>query len=500
MKKKHFFGFLLAPLIILTLIIAMIFYYQQQKKQHMDYQYKQESKQAGIVWQSCLLDEFAHWFDKKIENKNLQCATLKTPLEPFDKNNKKFITLALTRLPAKNPDKPSLLYIQGGPGSHGLSVPLDLAENSPKLHDEYNLIGYAPRGVEPSFPSIICHYDIEKTGKEIAEGCFDYTPKEFLDRISTQYAVEDVEFIRKSLQIDKLNVLGVSYGTKVLNYYAQKYGANLRAGMLDGVVDVTLNPIDDAIAMSKGFQNSFERFVDACLNGEFTDECLFNEHEDKNKQFHKILKEIGDKKLKDSHDNEINGDTIISVFMDSLYAKELWDYMHNALALLYYDNDTEVYNELVDFSEGNDNEESGLIAINCADYAQKNRHDKQAYLDDMKKVDDVALFDNYRDYQEEDYLDTCYYWQADGADDFAMPTTPEGTPPLLFFSFTHDPATPYKQAIKMANAFGSSLITREGDGHGAVFSGSACIDEVALAYLINPQQPILAKNCPAVIE
>ena len=43
---------------------------------------------------------------------------------------------------------------------------------------------------------------------------------------------------------------------------------------------------------------------------------------------------------------------------------------------------------------------------------------------------------------------------------------------------TRDPATPYQQAVKLADELDSGvLLSRDGDGHTAYGQGNACIDD-----------------------
>ena len=55
---------------------------------------------------------------------------------------------------------------------------------------------------------------------------------------------------------------------------------------------------------------------------------------------------------------------------------------------------------------------------------------------------------------------------------------------------TRDPATPYSQAVALANELDSGvLITRNGDGHTGYGRGNTCVDSAVDRYLVQPAPP-----------
>ena len=65
------------------------------------------------------------------------------------------VKLALTRQRAKN-SQGALLFIAGGPGQAGINPPVSKNAVTQPLLREYDIIGYSPRGVAPSLPTIAC--------------------------------------------------------------------------------------------------------------------------------------------------------------------------------------------------------------------------------------------------------------------------------------------------------------------------------------------------------
>jgi hypothetical protein len=62
---------------------------------------------------------------------------------------------------------------------------------------------------------------------------------------------------------------------------------------------------------------------------------------------------------------------------------------------------------------------------------------------------------------------------------------------------TGDPATPYSQAVQLAEDVleNATLITFNGEGHTAYGQGSKCVNEAVDNYLLNGIVPIEDPNC-----
>ena len=89
----------------------------------------------------------------------------------------------------------------------------------------------------------------------------------------------------------------------------------------------------------------------------------------------------------------------------------------------------------------------------------------------------------------------CAFW-PESAKGTAAPLSAPGAPPILVVGTTHDPATPYVWAQRLAQELGSGvLLTRDGDGHTAYASGNACIDRAVEKYLVDLVPPTNGTRC-----
>jgi hypothetical protein len=72
----------------------------------------------------------------------------------------------------------------------------------------------------------------------------------------------------------------------------------------------------------------------------------------------------------------------------------------------------------------------------------------------------------------------------------------KGAAPIVVVGTTHDPATPYKQAVSLAEELDSGvLLSRNGEGHTGYNSGNSCIDDAINNYLITGDPPADGTSC-----
>lgn len=461
---------------------------------------------SSIAWQDCndSAKDFQELFPTYIPE-GLLCGRLVVPLDPAQPQGKT-ISLALTRMPAQKAEsKGTLVVISGGPGEHSLdfvNTSLTLTEENEKILQQFDVIGYAPRGVSPSVPFVDCgKSDIEKDhASYFVKQCVEHTGLDVLKNISSTEAVQDLEWIRQALGQTQLSFLAYSYGTRILNDYVQRYPQAVRAGVFDGVVDTTEDYFTAIAGQERGFQQTFERFAAFCLKYHH---CAWKKGEDPNLAFQRFITKTDTKKLKDKQGKIITAEDVLYLVQSNLYWQDDWERIID-LMTDFSKNRSHAYNEqvyalslpeevekkqaLADFS---------LIAINCADAAVKNLTAEQ-YIKQAKMVDDLSPFDNYpqRKKTDDDYLDACFYWPFAGKDQFQPPKPNVNLPPLLFVAQRYDPTTPLHNAQKMAKIYQAPLIIREGDGHTlALNAESECVDRLVRDYLFEPDQKIESQSC-----
>src|SRR5690242_3074364 len=111
------------------------------------------SNKSTIAWGAC--PQLAEGAERDPREK---CGTVKVPLD-YRHPNGKSISIAVSRIATAKPGKRrgALLLNPGGPALEGLDMPGQMAPTLPaSVLDQYDLIGFDPRGVGHSTP-ISCH-------------------------------------------------------------------------------------------------------------------------------------------------------------------------------------------------------------------------------------------------------------------------------------------------------------------------------------------------------
>ncbi|WP_455132671.1 alpha/beta fold hydrolase [Microbacterium aurum] len=191
---------------------------------------------------------------------NAECVKITVPVD-YSRPDGPLAQIALTRIPASGQKIGSLLLNPGGPGVSGLAM-AGLA-NRTELSERFDRVGFDPRGVGASTPSITCltpqEADSERAeppldntpegiaaaeaeNREYADRCVARTGPDLLAHVGTREVVQDLDVIRAVLGDPKLTYLGYSYGTKIGSLYAERYPDRVRALVLDGAVDSSQDP------------------------------------------------------------------------------------------------------------------------------------------------------------------------------------------------------------------------------------------------------------------
>ncbi|MBT2457547.1 alpha/beta hydrolase [Streptomyces sp. ISL-86] len=195
-------------------------------------------------WHRCSTDQPASY----------ECATIKVPLD-YRRPRGRTIDLAISRIKSENPAKRHgvMLLNPGGPGGPGLDLPLMTAESMPKeVRDQYDLIGFDPRGVGASSPVSCGLTDAEQNSdrpyrpgtfpsdvawaRTVAEKCREKAGA-VLPYITTRNTARDMDAIRTALGERKISYLGYSYGTYLGAVYTQMFPNKTDRFLLDSGVD-----------------------------------------------------------------------------------------------------------------------------------------------------------------------------------------------------------------------------------------------------------------------
>ncbi|MHA4814925.1 alpha/beta fold hydrolase [Streptomyces aculeolatus] len=169
------------------------------------------------------------------------------------------LRLALSRLPARDPDRRigALVLAPGGPGLSGLQEAVSAGVDYPRaLRDRFDIVGYDRRGTgrshrvdcgEPrgaldrlgAARSLRLVRDVgavDAAARDYVEGCrLSYGP--LLARLGSRAGATDLERVRRALGEERISLLLHSYATVAGQVYVTRHPERVRAAVFDGVVD-----------------------------------------------------------------------------------------------------------------------------------------------------------------------------------------------------------------------------------------------------------------------
>lgn len=193
----------------------------------------------AVAWAPCQLTHPAG-----VATVAAECAALAVPEDPARPDGRR-IELAIARVPAisarKAPDP--LFILAGGPGAAASEFYAGVAPAFARVSRDRDIVLVDQRGTGHS-NALRCDFDDEALlGADDTE--FLAQTRRCLDEVATHadvreyttsVAVRDLELVRRALGYGRINLYGVSYGTRVAQHYLRRYGAQVRTATLDGVV------------------------------------------------------------------------------------------------------------------------------------------------------------------------------------------------------------------------------------------------------------------------
>jgi pimeloyl-ACP methyl ester carboxylesterase len=180
-----------------------------------------------------------------------QCATLEAP-ENHDAPKGRTIELAVALIPAKNPTQPDpVVILAGGPGQAILDAYPMLHDALDDVRRSRNILLMDARGTGGSHLlqcdelSAMADGAATEPGldqlRDWATRCRDRLAKTSdLRFYTTTDHVRDLDLLRRQVGVDAFNLVGISYGTRVAQQFAQRYPAHARTITLDSVAPNTL--------------------------------------------------------------------------------------------------------------------------------------------------------------------------------------------------------------------------------------------------------------------
>lgn len=442
-----------------------------------------------------------------------RCASLQVPLD-YARPAAERIRLALVQLPAGGPGARvgSLVVNPGGPGASGVDYARAARTAfSPALRARFDIVGFDPRGSARSAPvdcvddrALDAYVGLDPSpdtpaeraagvsaNRDLARGCAARSGR-LLAHVATVDSARDLDLLRAALGDAKLTYYGASYGTLLGARYAELFPARVRALALDGALDPQQTGAQLARAQVVGFERALGAFLSDCVRRRCR---LGRDRAEALRRIDGLIARAEARPLPAAGGRRADEAAVVLGLAAGLYSPRAWPVLQLALER-GLSGDGSLLVELSDAltdrrPDGTySNRLEAATAINCIDRPED--RDVSAY--DRAAEEYAAISPRFGPLAAYGAL-SCAFWPVPPVDG-PHRITARGSPPILVIGTTRDPATPYEDAVALADQLASgALLTREGDGHTAYRSGSACIDGAVDRYLLTGRPPADGTRC-----
>lgn len=208
------------------------------------------------------------------------CATLTLPVD-WERPRGATFGLSVARRQARKPAERSgtLVFGPGGPGDSGVERIRRNDRFSDELQDRFDIVSFDPRGVlrsaaprctpDPTLPQppvpLASQADLDAMAaynRALWARCRPTSA--VFDHADTLSQVYDLEALRHALDEPRLTFHGSSYGTLLGQQYAERFPGRVRAIVLEGVFDHSLDSRSFVRTQAATLQDSFDEFVSWC--------------------------------------------------------------------------------------------------------------------------------------------------------------------------------------------------------------------------------------------
>jgi pimeloyl-ACP methyl ester carboxylesterase len=437
--------------------------------------------------------------DGAVEGENLECGYLVVPEEHANPTGPTIrLAVAIAKSTGDNPAPDPLVMEQGGPGGSSIDAFIEeLFGSISVLRQDRDVIILEQRGTLYSEPALVCP-EIFELAVEVLEQDLTYLEESALsdatllecrerliseginlNAFDTVENAADIADLATALQLQQINLYGVSYGTMLALHALRDYPEILRSVTIDAVVPLQTNFITE---VPQSANRAFRVLFDNCAADPACSTAMPNLEAD----FYALVAELNENPITfpvidpdsgDVYDAVLNGDRLVGIYFQLLYATSVLSYLPKTVYDIQNGN-TGFLSLVVPFLELDrtfaDVMYYTVVCAEDADYVVEDY--------DFEGVDPVlvALFG------EDTILGACAQFEIEQLEAYVDdPVTSDV--PVLVLNGEYDPITPPAFGEAAAETLSNSYIyTFPGVGHGSVFGGD-CPLSMFVNFLNNPE-------------
>ncbi|KAF8175595.1 TAP-like protein-domain-containing protein, partial [Mycena galopus ATCC 62051] len=473
-----------------------------------------------------------------------QCSLLQVPLD-YSAPQSDSASIAIVRLPSTSPKSEYLgpiLFNPGGPGGSGVDAIVQAgAAFATIFGPEFDIVGFDPRGVSYSTPTIsffkteaerrflipspeiVLYPSLNASSNAVSKTWGDFgllgqlalqnDVEHHLQHMSTDNIARDMLQITEAFGFEKLQYWGISYGSVLGATFATLFPDKVGRLMIDGVEDMDSYYTANTTNMMVDVNGSLQAFFDGC-NEAGPENCPFyaptsSEISAKLDALTSSIKEQPIPVITPDSHAIIDFTFLRNAILGSLFAP--YDPavgfvpLAQALEALANGNATVLYDLIpVPTFECQTspppfhlNNFESYTAIACGDPVSIN--DTVAQLEEYYL--NAAKVSQFSDLVSSSRV-LCAGYKIHRPGRFTGPVGAKNTSsPLLLVGNTLDPATARAGAVKTSEAFpGSVVLTQDSVGHTSLVAPSLCTYGYFRAYFVNGTLPAAGTVCPVDAE
>ena len=410
-----------------------------------------------------------------------RCGWLEVAEDPANPDGRK-IMLHVAMAPAvtQEPEPDPLFIFAGGPGQAASEGYVILRGVLEKVRRKRDIVMIDQRGTGKSNPMMCRPEEVDFTAvadldeiRQLAVDCLaqlDADPRFY----TTAIGMDDYDQVRQALGYEKINLLGVSYGTRSAQVYLRQYPDRVRSMILDSVIPPQLLL---GAEHAQRLDETVEQVLTACAN----DENCNQRFPDGLENLRSLLTELRTEPTLISITHPVTGLPEPILMNDDVLAA--------AIRFLSYSSETQAMLPLL-INEARINGDFSRIASQALIVISRIA-DSLAHGMELSVIcaEDYPFMDFDADMGEtlmgnifiEALKAQCDVWpRGDVAADFHEPKS--FPVPVLLMSGERDPVTPAVYADQAAQQYENSLhLVAAGQGHNVV--GRPCIRTIAQDFI-----------------